>query len=40
MNESLIYEDLTKSIIGSAFKVFLELGYGHPEKVYQSALAV
>lgn len=32
-------KDLTKEIIGCAFKVFKELGYGLAEKVYQSAMS-
>ena len=29
------YMDLTEKIIGFTFKIFKEMGYGHPEKVYQ-----
>jgi len=33
-----LYEDLTREIIGCAFRVFKELGYGYREKVYQRGL--
>lgn len=35
-----LYGDITDKILNSAYKVYNELGYGHPEKVYQDALAV
>lgn len=31
--------DLTENIIGCAYEVFRQLGYGLPEKTYQKALA-
>jgi len=34
------YIELTEKIIGFAFKIFKELGYGHPEKVYQKCFAL
>jgi GxxExxY protein len=37
---SLEYEEITKEIIGSAFEVHNELGYGFLEKVYQNAMIV
>ena len=37
---SLVYEDITEEIIGSAFEVYNILGYGFLEKVYQKALQV
>ena len=36
----LLHEDLTKEIIGAAFEVHNELGYGFLEKVYQRAMQV
>lgn len=33
--EEYLYLDLTEKLIGFAFKIFKEMGYGHPEKVYQ-----
>ena len=37
---SLVYEEITEDIIGSAFEVYNVLGYGFLEKVYQKALQV
>ncbi len=37
---SLLHEDITKKIIGAAFEVHRELGYGFLEKVYQNAMVV
>ncbi len=37
---SLLYEDITEAIIGSAYEVHNILGYGFLEKVYQKALQV
>jgi hypothetical protein len=37
---NLLYEKITKSIIGATFNVYNELGYGFLEKVYQRALQV
>lgn len=37
---SLEREDITKEIIGAAFEVHNELGYGFLEKVYQNAMLV
>ena len=37
---SLLYEDITEDIIGSAFEVYNILGYGFLEKFYQKALQV
>lgn len=34
----LIYPDLSYKIVGAAFKVYNEIGYGFSEKVYQKAL--
>ena len=38
--DDLIYPELSYKIVGCAFEVFKELGYGHPEKVYQKAMAI
>lgn len=37
---TLKYEEITKEIIGAAFEVFNELGYGFLEKVYKNAMKV
>jgi GxxExxY protein len=37
---NLVYEDLSRKIIGVLFNLYNTLGYGHPEKTYQKALAV
>lgn len=37
--EKLIYPDLSYQVIGAAFNVFNELGWGHKEIYYQRALA-
>ncbi len=34
------YQEITKAIIGAAFEVFNEPGFGFLEKVYQRALQV
>jgi len=34
----VLYNELSYQIIGSAFSVFNDLGYGHLEKTYQKAL--
>jgi len=36
----LKYKETTEAIIGSAFEVYNELGYGFLEKVYQRSLQV
>lgn len=38
--DDLIYPELSFKIIGCAFEVYNEIGFGHAEKVYQKALAV
>jgi GxxExxY protein len=37
---SLLYHDLTRSIIGAGFQVHSELGFGFAEVVYRNSLAV
>ena len=37
-DSSLIFPDLSYKIVGAAFSVFKEIGYGLPEKIYQRAL--
>ena len=34
----LLHRDITEKIIGAAFEVYRELGYGFLEKVYQKAM--
>jgi len=38
--KSLVYPELSYKIIGIAFKVFNDLGYGHQEKYFQRAMAL
>ena len=38
--DDLIYPELSYKIIGCAYEVFNELGFGHHEKFYQKALAI
>ena len=37
---NLLHGEITKNIIGAAFEVYNELGYGFLEKVYQRAMQV
>ena len=37
---TLIYEKTTEAIIGAAYEVYNQLGYGFLEKVYQKAMQV
>ncbi len=38
--DKLIYKDLSYKIVGIAFAVYNELGYGFKEKYYENAIAV
>ena len=38
--KDLIYPELSYEIIGCAYEVFKELGYGHTERTYQKAMSV
>ena len=38
--DDLIHPELSYRIVGCAFEVYNELGYGYPEKDYQKALAI
>ena len=38
--ETFLYEDITREIIGAAFAVYKEFGYGFLEKVYENALTI
>ncbi|MBL7890572.1 MAG: GxxExxY protein [Bacteroidia bacterium] len=37
--KDLLYPELSYQIVGCAYDVFNEIGFGHPEKFYQRALA-
>ena len=38
--DDLVYPELSFKIVGCAFEVYNELGYGYAEKIYQKALAL
>lgn len=38
--KNLVYPELSYKIIGIAFKVFNDLGYGHQEKYFQRAMGL
>ncbi len=38
--KDLVYPELSYKIMGCAFEVYNELGFGHAEKFYQKAMAV
>ncbi|MBA3665688.1 MAG: GxxExxY protein [Bacteroidetes bacterium] len=38
--EDLVFPDLSYQIVGCAFEVYNELGFGHAEKYYQKAMAM
>ncbi|MDD5529885.1 MAG: GxxExxY protein [bacterium] len=39
-SEEFLYKELTEKIIGAAFEVYKNLGYGFLEKVYKNALLI
>jgi len=38
--KKFLYGGLSEKIISLVYKIYHELGYGHPEKVYQESLAI
>jgi GxxExxY protein len=38
-NDKVVYRELSYRIIGIAFEVFNQLGYGHKEKIFENAIA-
>ncbi len=36
--DKIVYKELSYKIVGKLFDVYNELGYGHPEKYYQTAI--
>ncbi len=38
--DDLVHPELSYKIIGCAYEVYNELGFGHQEKLYQKALAI
>lgn len=38
--KDLLYPELSYEIVGCAYEVFKEIGFGHSEKVYQQAMAI
>jgi GxxExxY protein len=39
LKKDLLFPELSYKIVGCAFEVFNELGFGHAEKIYQRAFA-
>ena len=39
VRDDLVYPELSYTLVGCAFEVFNQLGYGHHEKYYQKAFA-
>ena len=40
IRQDLVYPELSYKIMGCAFEVYNELGFGHAEKFYQRAMAI
>jgi GxxExxY protein len=40
LKQDLVHPELSYNLIGCAYEIFNELGFGHPEKIYQRAFAV
>ncbi len=40
IKKDLVYPELSYKIMGCAFEVYNELGFGHLEKFYQKAMAI
>lgn len=40
LKKDLLFPELSYEIVGSAYDVFNELGFGHQEKYYQKAFAI
>jgi GxxExxY protein len=38
--KTMLYEEITKTVIGCAYKVYNTLGFGFVERVYQNALII
>ncbi len=38
--QDIVYPELSYRIVGCAYEVYNELGFGHAEKVYQKALSI
>jgi len=38
--DKVIYKELSYELVGILYDVYNELGYGHPERYYQKAIAV
>jgi len=40
MERELLYKHLTERIIAACFKIYNQMGYGYPEKIYQKSLEI
>jgi len=38
MEGELLHKELTEKIIAACFKIYNQIGYGYPEKIYQKSL--